>query len=334
VSEPDISVVVVNFNGRPWLDRCLSAVERQDGVRAETILVDNGSADESVAFVRDRFPAVRLVTFPTNLGFTGGANAGSAVARGRWLAFLNNDTEPEAGWLRALSSGLDESPQVAVVTSRIVSMDDPTRVDSAGDGWFRCGAAFKRGHGDPSSAWGGDAENVFGACAAACMIRRDVFEALGGFDESFFITFEDVDLSYRARLAGYECRYVPGAVVRHAGSATLGRLSRRAVFYGQRNLEWVYAKNTPLSLLPRTLPGHLAYTLAAAMFFLSRGRFLAFLAAKAAVVAGLPRVLRARRVVQRRRRVTAREIWRWMEPRWFARKWREKRFDWTVPPRG
>ena len=149
-----------------------------------------------------------------------------------------------------------------------------------------------------------------------------MFEELGGFDEDFFASHEDVDLSYRARLRGYRCRYVADAVVRHHGSATLGTISAFAVFHGQRNLEWMYLKNTPASLLVRTLPGHLLYNAAAAVHFARRGLLGTFLRAKGAALAGLPRVLRKRAAVQRTRRVGADGIGPHLERGWLATKLR------------
>jgi GT2 family glycosyltransferase len=190
----------------------------------------------------------------------------------------------------------------------------------------RAGGAFKRGHGAPASAYL-EQQEVFAACGAAFLIRRDVFELAGGFDEDFFLSHEDVDLSYRVRLLGYRCVYVPDAVVRHAGSATLGRTSAMSVFYGQRNLEWVYAKNTPGYLLAMTLPLHVVYLAAACVYFTWAGRLGAFVRAKWAALRGLPRMLAKRRQIQRRRRVGARQIWDVLEPRWVGLKMREKRFE-------
>src|SRR5205807_2388654 len=136
-----------------------------------------------------------------------------------------------------------------------------------------------------------------------CLMPKAVFEELGGFDEDFFASHEDVDLSYRARLLGYRCRYVAGAVVRHRGSATMGTVSRFAVFQGQRNLEWTYFKNTPGFLLLRTLPGHLVYVVVAAMHFTRHGLLGTFLRAKLAALAGVRGLLRKRAAVQRSRRV-------------------------------
>jgi GT2 family glycosyltransferase len=329
VSPPDVSVIVVSWNGRRYLEDCLRAVEAQEGVDAEIVLVDNGSTDGTALFVRSRFPAVRIVALGENRGFAGGNNAGAREARGQYLAFLNNDTVAETGWLRALRGGVDADRGAVLVTSRIVYMHDPNVVDSAGDGAYRSGGAFKRHHGEPASAATQPAE-VFGVCGAACLIPKAVFEELGGFDEDFFASHEDVDLSYRARLRGYRCRYEPAAVVRHHGSATLGTISRFAVFQGQRNLEWVYVKNTPATLLLQTLPGHMLYNAAAAAHFARAGLLGTFLRAKAASIAGLPRMLRKRAAIQRTRRIGAAALEPLLERGWLAAKRREKRFDATL----
>lgn len=320
---PEVSVVVTNWNGERWLHACLASLKAQAFRDFETIVVDNGSTDGSCALVRALFPDARLIELSENRGFAGGSNAGARAARGRWLAFLNNDAMADPGWLAALHDALAAAGRPAFATSRIVLADRPDLLDSAGDGWLRVGAGFKHGHGGPAVRHGISRE-VFGACGAACMIGRDTFLELGGFDEAFFLVFEDVDLSYRARLRGNICLYVPSALVRHAGSATLGRASARSVYFGQRNLEWVYLKNTPAPLLLRSAPGHLVYTLAAALFFLRRGRFRSFLAGKAAALRGLRAVLRQRAMVQRRRSVTSEALWASMTPGWLSTKRREK----------
>ena len=194
---PDVSVIVVNFNGQRYLETCLNALEQQD-LECEIVLVDNASEDDSVAFVRKRFPAVRLVELDRNLGFAGGNNAGARAASGRYLAFLNNDTRVAPSWLGALRRAIDGTPDVGFVTSRVVYMHNPSVIDSAGDCLTRSGGAFKRGHGAPSERLARPLE-VFGACGAACLFRREVFEAAGGFDEDFFLSHEDVDLSYRSQ---------------------------------------------------------------------------------------------------------------------------------------
>ena len=170
-ADPDISVIVVSWNGRRHLEACLRAVEGQRDVRTEIVLVDNGSTDGTVDFVRSTFPRVRIVRLEENRGFAGGNNAGAHEARGEFLAFLNNDTVPEWNWLSALRLGIDREAGFALATSRIVYMHDPGVIDSAGDGLFRAGAAFKWHHGEPVETAETSVE-VFGVCGAACLMPR------------------------------------------------------------------------------------------------------------------------------------------------------------------
>jgi GT2 family glycosyltransferase len=208
-------------------------------------------------------------------------------------------------------------------------MHDPGTIDSAGDGMLRAGGAFKRFHGQPVAMATRSVE-VFGVCGAACLMPRRVFNELGGFDETFFFSHEDVDLSYRARLLGYRCRFVADAVVRHHGSGSSGKASAFAVYYGQRNLEWLYLKNTPAALLVRSLPAHALYLAAAAAYFASIGRLGAFLSAKWAALTGVPRVLQARTRVQASRRATVAAIAGQMDRGWLSAKVHEKRFDRSI----
>lgn len=319
-------MIIVTWNGRQYLDACLQAVAAQRGVAAETILVDNASTDGTVRFVQEHFPWVRIVAMGENRGFAGGSNAGVRVARGRLIALLNNDTSPAPDWLAALCRGIDAPSGFVLTTSRVVYMHDPTIIDSAGDGLLQWGGAFKRHHGRRADV-AGVSEEVFGICGAASLMPKAVFDEIGGFDEDFFASHEDVDLSYRARLLGYRCRYVADAIVRHHGSATLGTISAFAVFHAQRNLEWLYLKNTPATLLIRTFPGHLLYNAVAAGHFARLGLLGTFIRAKAAACAALPRMMRRRAEIQRGRRVGAKAIRPHLEGRWLSMKRREKRFD-------
>jgi GT2 family glycosyltransferase len=292
-SAPRTSVIVLNFNGARWLSRCLDALLAQ-GDTFEVLVVDNASTDGSAERASER-PGVQLLRLPTNVGFAGGNNAGASVARATdYLVFLNNDTEVRPGWLTALVLALDTHPEAGLATSHIVRLEDPSVVDSAGDGYLRAGGAFKRWHGQRRPP-GHAVEEVFGACGAAFAIRRSLFESLGGFDDAFFMLYEDVDLSYRARLAGSRCVYVPAAVVRHAGGASLGRHSAQAAYYGQRNLEWVWVKNTPARLLWRDGLAHAVYSLAGVAYHAAGGRTIPCLRGKLAALMGLPGMWRRRR---------------------------------------
>lgn len=331
-SRPTVRVVVLTWNGRAWLDRCLSALADERTTTTEVVVVDNASDDGSADFVRDRFPWVRVIALPANVGFARGNNIGAADATTDHLIFLNNDTEVAPGWLSALLEPVEADSTVGLVTSHIVFLDRPDIIDSAGDGYLRCGGAFKRGHGRPAREAGPEDE-VFGACGAAFLIRRELFARLHGFDERFFVVYEDVDLSYRARLLGARVMYAAGAVCRHAGGASLGWATGQAIYYGQRNLEWTWIQNSPPSILWRSLPQHIVYSLAAGLAYASQGQFRPWLAAKVAAVLGLPQALVRRRRIQRTAVVDPNDLWALMEPRWVAVKRREKRFAFSLPAR-
>ena len=325
-SIPIVRVIVLNWNGRSWLGGCLEALRQQVGGPFEIVLVDNGSTDGSADFVRERFPECRVVALGVNIGFAAGNNAGARGATVPYLAFLNNDTKVDPGWLAALVAAAESDPSVGLVTSRVVFMDRPDVIDSAGDGYLRCGGAFKHLHGQRVDGRLASRE-VFGACGAAFLIRRDLFEVLGGFDEDLFMVYEDVDLSYRARLRGGRCVYADAASVKHAGSASLGLASSLAVYHGQRNLEWTWIKNSPRALLVRSLPAHVLYNLAGLAAYARAGRLGAWCRGKVAALRGLPAVWRKRREVQRTAIADPDALWALMEDDWVGVKRREKRFD-------
>ena len=321
---PLLSVIILSYNGRSWIEPCLRAVATQmEAPPYEVLFVDNGSRDGSIDLVRTAFPTVRIVNNERNLGYAAGNNAGARAARGTHLVFLNNDTIPAHDWLHELYLAHVGAPDRSMVTSRVVCLDRPDVLDSAGDGYLRAGGAFKHGHGESVGSFVRSQE-VFGACGAAFLITRDLFERLDGFDEHFFMVYEDVDLSYRARLVGHHCWYAANAVVRHAGSGTLVRASDAAVFYGQRNLEWTWMKNTPTPLLLATLASHAAYSVAGVAHYVAAGRGRAAIGGKLAALRALPRVWRQRRVVQRTRTVERGAIERLMAAGWIALKRREK----------
>ena len=323
---PALTLVILNYNGRSWLAGCLDALLAQRAAPPfETLVVDNGSVDDSVNFVRTQYPAVRIVENGRNLGFAGGNNAGVRDAHSEWLVFLNNDTVPDPEWLSRLWEARQAHAECALIASRLVFMDDPSMVDSAGDGYVRAGGAFKHGHGAPADGFAASRE-VFGACGAAFMIRRDAFEALGGFDERFFMVYEDVDLSYRARLRGLRVWYAADAIVRHAVSGSLGTVSPAFVFYSQRNFEWAWIKNTPRPLLVATAVPHALYSAAGVLHYIRLGLGGAALRGKWAAFRALPSVLADRRRVQATRTAEVSDLERLMEPRWLAAKRREKAF--------
>lgn len=250
---PIASVIIVNYNGRHHLEKCIPSLRGEGGSDPEIILVDNASTDGSAAYVERAFPEVRVVRSEANLGFGQGSDVGARQARGRYLAFLNPDTVVEPGWLEALIVALEADPQAGLATSNILLVSDPGRINTCGNEVHFTGLTLCRGMGMERSALA-DLEEVSAVSGAAFVIRRDLFEALGGFDETFFLYMEDTDLSWRARLAGYRCLCVPQSVVYHDYSMRFGP---KKTFYQERNRYLMLLKSlrwrTLMFLLPALL---------------------------------------------------------------------------------
>lgn len=214
-SDPRASVVIVNYNGGDQVTACLESVLADPaGAAYQIILVDNASSDGSAQVVADRFPRLTLLRSQTNLGFGGANNLGARHARGDYLAFLNPDTVVTPGWLEALLAALEEEPQPALATSKILLLNEPERINTAGNEVHLTGLTLCRGAGLDSDRLDEPAE-VTAVSGAAFAMHRELFEQLGGFDAEFFMYLEDTDLSLRARLAGARCLYVPRSVVYH-----------------------------------------------------------------------------------------------------------------------
>lgn len=304
----DVSVIVVNWNGKPLLSACLEGLRRQRYRSFATTVVDNGSADGSVDLIRSDFPEVSVIALPINSGFAAANNVAIKAADTAYVALLNNDAVPDPLWLEKLIEAMERHPEAGMAASKMVWQGEPNIIDRAGDGYTTAGAALLKGRGEPAErhdqpAW------VFGACAGAALYRTDMLRDIGLFDEEFFILYEDVDLSFRAQLKGYRCRYAPEAVVHHKGSGSIGHDSPLSVYFGHRNLEWVYIKNMPARLILRSAVSHIVYDLAAFSYFLLRGRGIDFLKAKRDALGGLGRALKKRRQIQRGKSVEESYIW-------------------------
>ena len=297
-----VHIVVVNWNGREFLGDCLQSLRAQTYRPFSVTLVDNGSTDGSPAFVSGRFPEVRLIALKENLGFAAANNRALGDLKTPYVALLNNDAVADPGWLDALVGALEETEEAGFAASRMLAFDRPEVIDRCGDGYSRSGAALLRGRGESADRHS-RREWVFGACAGAALYRTSMLKDIGCFDEDFFLLYEDVDLSFRAQLKGYKCLYVPEAVVYHRGSASLVHDSPVSVYYGHRNLEWVYIQNMPARLIARTILPHLLYNIAALGYFVLRGRGGDYLRAKRDALKGLREALQKRRRIQNGRTV-------------------------------
>jgi GT2 family glycosyltransferase len=304
---PRVTVVVPNWNGEKFLDTCLSSLQEQTFQDFETVLVDNGSTDGSVAFVEENFPEVRVVRLPENRGFSAAVNAGIRSSTTEFVALLNNDTEQDPGWLGALVHAADGHPEAGLFASKLVDFRDRRLLDGAGDALRSSGLPYRLGHGEVDRGQFDEPAFVFSACAAAALYRRELFRRIGLFDEDFFSNCEDGDVSFRAQLAGYRCLYVPGSVVYHIGSAsTGGKRSTTNTRLGTQNGINLLVKNLPATLAWRLLPSIVTGQLARVLVVvLSRdGLFRAYLSGIVGAWRLLPKMLKKRKSIQKRRRVS------------------------------
>jgi GT2 family glycosyltransferase len=308
-----ISIIVLNWNGKHHLEACLQALARQTWRDFDTIVVDNGSSDDSVSWLKTHDAInLRVIALAENAGFAGGNIAGLAIQsqQTELVALLNNDTAPEPDWLAALVSAAKADDRRGAIASLMVNWDG-TAVDSAGDGVRVTGRGYQRFHGRPRS----DAPTsgpVFSACAGAALYRKKMLEEVGFLDERFFMNGEDTDLAFRARLAGWDVWYCADAVVRHRVSASQGAGSAASVYYNQRNHIWSVTKCMPASLLWKYCWVHALEQPARALFYARRGRFWSWLRGVAAGVSGVGPFLKDRWRIQKNRRVSPREIDRYL----------------------
>jgi len=292
-----VSVVIVNWNGKEFLLECLEGLRRQVYRDFSVILVDNGSQDGSAAFVSEHYPEVSIVALNDNRGFAAANNIALRTVNTEFVALLNNDAIPDPLWLKSLVEALEEHPEAGLAASKMLLDDRREIIDRAADGYTRAGAALLRGRGRSADCHR-VREWVFGACGAAALYRMAMLRDIGFFDEDFFLLYEDVDLSFRAQLKGYKCFYVPEALVYHRSSSSIVHDSSVSVYYGQRNLEWVYIQNMPTRLLLRTIFSHILYDIAALSYFVVSGRGKDFFRAKRDALKGLRRALRKRERIQ------------------------------------
>ena len=293
-----VSVVIPNWNGRRWLAGCLESLEAQELAPAEVIVVDNGSEDDSLAYLRHAHASVALVELGTNTGFAHAANRGLDRATSELVALLNTDVVLAPDWLGRMSGALLADPMAAAVACKMLSLADPEVIYDAGDILRRDGACEQRGRfAHEDGRWSRPGE-VFGACAGAALYRRSVVRSLGGFDERYFAYLEDVDLALAIRRAGWRCRYEP-AVALHAGEGSSHQLRGSHQFFVARNTVLLVAKWFPVRWLPYVAYRQLGW----AWHALRERRLGGHLRALAAAAPLLPAAFRARRAAKAHVRV-------------------------------
>ena len=265
------SVVIPNYNGIRYLKNCLLSLQKCEGEDFEVIVVDNGSTDGSDLLPDSLKLNVRLIKLNENTGFAHAVNVGIREAKGEYVILLNNDTEVESGFVRKLTEALKKNRKAFSASAMMVDMNNREVLDGAGDYYCALGWAFAYGKGKKTEECD-KGRKIFSSCAGACIYDKAKLEITGLFDELHFAYLEDVDLGYRARIAGFDNIYEPAAVVYHAGSGFSGsRYNEFKIKLSSRNSVYLILKNMPFLQLIINLPFIVFGYLIKTLFFVLKG---------------------------------------------------------------
>jgi GT2 family glycosyltransferase len=284
---------------------CLDSLAPQTAAQ-NIVIVDNASSDGSVALIESKYPKITLLKNPKNLGFAGGVNTGIryAIKNGaEFVALLNNDAVADKDWLKELALYLSSNPKCGIVTGKIIDSQSG-QLDSTGEQYSIWGLPFPRGRGEPAGDQYDKQNVVFGASGGASLYRIQMLKDIGLFDEDFFAYYEDVDLSFRAQLAGWQVAYVPEAIVHHQIGATSGKIKGFYTYQTLKNLPLLLWKNVPWALMPKVYPRFVLAYLSFVGAAFSRGQIWPVL--KALGVGGMlwPKKMTERYKIQKRRQVS------------------------------
>lgn len=266
-----VTVVIPNYNGLKFLKTCLDAMEKQTMKEVRTVVIDNGSTDESVSFIEENYPWVDIVRMKENTGFCHAVNEGIRLAETPYVLLLNNDTEVEPQFVESLYKAIETSEDIFSVSSKMLNFVDRDIMDDAGDGYSIIGWQFQRGVGRHERYYVKPVK-VFSACAGAAIYRKSVFEEIGYFDEKHFAYLEDIDIGYRAKVYGYKNMYCMDARVYHVGSGSSGsKYNDFKVSLSSRNSIYLVYKNMPLLQLIINAPALFLGIFVKWLFFVKKG---------------------------------------------------------------
>ena len=227
VDIPFISIIIVNYNGKSHLEKCLKSLAEINYHNIEIILVDNNSSDSSLEYVKDNYPNTIILKLDKNYGFAKPNNMATKIAKGEYFLFLNNDTEVTPNFINELLTVSEADQSIAVLQSLLLKPN--CEVDSSGDFIDKLGVVYN------SKKIPDNVRQISSARGASMLVRRDAFEKLDGFDEKFFVSFEDVDLGWRAWILGYKVVLVPQSIVYHIGGQTIKTIKHDIAFHGFKN---------------------------------------------------------------------------------------------------
>lgn len=321
---PLVSVIIVNWNGKQLLKECLESLRIQSFKDFEIIVVDNGSSDGSGEFIKVFWPEVRLVELTSNRGFAGGNNAGISIAKGKYLALLNNDTKVDKDWLKNLIEIAEKTPHAGMFASKILSYYKPDIIDNVGLIIYRDCLARGKGRLETDRGQHNALTEALMPSGCAALYKKEMIDEIGVFDEEFFAYADDVDIGLRGRFAGWHCLYVPQAKVYHKYSSSTEAYSPMKAFLVERNRIWVMLKYLPVEMILASpyytakrlflqLYGALTGKGASARFSSQYSVFhaiLILLKAWRSAIIGLPNAIKQRKRFSKLKRIDRSEIYR------------------------
>jgi GT2 family glycosyltransferase len=309
-SESTVSIVIPNRDGATprdgltYLEMVLGTLREQSFQDFDVTVVDNGSTDNSVSYLRERWPDVRIVELPENMGFPTAINRGVGPSHGRYVALLNNDVELSVDWLALLVAELERDPRVGFVTGKVMRHDDRDVMEQAGQDFYTCGHFAARGLDQRDTGQYDEQRATAIVTAAAALYRREALDAVGGFDEDYFLYCEDGDVCLRMLLSGYSGLYVPEPKAFHVRGGTVGGKSDLQRFYLVRNALITLLKDPPVSVLLRSTPKIVLYHWGQLVSARRDGYARTVLRAYRSFLRMVPATLRKRRAVQRGREIS------------------------------
>lgn len=279
--KPLISIIIINWNGRHFLEKCLTSLFTQKYKNIEVIFVDNASKDGSVAYVKKNFPKAKIVVNRENLGFADANNVGYRVATGEYILFLNNDTEVTSTFITELLSVIESNKKIGGVQSKLLLMDEPDTLDSVGAFLTKTGFLFNYGIAKKDAPKYNKQIDLYTAKGACMMFRKSVLDKVSVdgeiLDSRYFVYFEETDMCHRVLLAGYRIVFVPTSVIYHKMGGTSTKLNNAFVQYHSfKNRLNSYTKNLTLREFLSIMPLHLILCESFAIFSLLKGNIALF----------------------------------------------------------
>ncbi len=306
----NIFTVIPNLNGEDSIEKCVNSLKAQT-IKNRIVVIENGSKDKSLTILKKNYPDIEIIENSKNLGFAGGVNQGieKAIDLGaEYVALFNNDAVADKNWLTGLVEVMQASPKVGIVAPKLLS-SDKKHLDSTGDQYTNWGLPYPRGRRELDDGQYSKPERVFAASGGASLYRVSMLKEIGLFDEDFFAYYEDVDISFRAQLAGWKVAYEPSSIVYHKIGATSSKIPGFTTYQTIKNLPWLFWKNVPSKYLfkigLRFFVAYFSFLFSA----ISRGQIVPVLRGFFVSLVLMPKKLFERHKVQSRMKVSPEYIW-------------------------